>query len=105
MECTSLLTVKELHAHSCDACANADYFFISGLSSLSADICKETKETLIYVAGFLCKKYPAVVGDDTAREYEDHKAYLDALNRGMLTVLSDCVVYLLYYMYVSFMLL
>ena len=96
--------LRRLHigdSHSCNACSSTNFDFISILSLLASDIHSETKQVLVYVAGYVSASLKDCYEDSTD-EYAAHNSYFDELNRGGLTVPPDCIVTFLYYMYVSY---
>jgi hypothetical protein len=70
--------------------------------SLWDDISPDVKEILVYVAGYLSFKYCNCEILDTRFEYEAYRNYFDSIDRGRLTVPSDCIVTFVYYAYLSF---
>ena len=97
-------SAQDVNPHSCYSCVNADFAFVAVLPVVASEIPKECKETLVYVAGYLCKQH-GLCCDDTLYEYRTYGAFQDELNRGRLAIPGDGVVHFLYFMYVSFLLL
>lgn len=86
--------------HSCTRCEDLDMSILDILPLLTDDIGDDTKDALVYIAGYLCFKYS--YSSDTYYEYRLHKAYFDDLNRGKLTIPPDTLVTLAYYAYAMF---
>lgn len=66
------------------------------------------KEILVYVADYICFKYGYSNSDDglfgdTYFEYNAHRAFLDTINRGSLTIPPDSLVHFVYYTVMSFL--
>ena len=83
-----------MDGHTCQYCNGElneeECEIIDNLSDLESNLSKETLSSLVYIAGYVQKGSDDI--DDTTYYYEKYGNYLNALNRGGLTVPSDnCV--------------
>lgn len=91
-------------SHSCDKCAyNLDEQFceiFDNLPSLENSVNVDVKMALVYVSGYVVKNKKAT--DDTFFYYEKYGDFLKDLNRGGLTIPSDCICQWVEYSYILF---
>jgi hypothetical protein len=87
--------------HSCNVCESFDAGVLDECCSLVEGLYDDTKEALIYVAGYLAFQHGNV--DDSTDEYAAHCEFFRQMNRGGLTVPCDSIVHLVYNTYVIFL--
>ena len=83
---------RELNEEECE--------IIDNLSDIESNLSKETLSSLVYIVGYVQKGSNDI--DDTTYYYEKYGNYLNALNRGCLTVPSDNCVQWTIFSYILF---